>query len=221
MERTFTDPYCSSCQYLITFQRYWAKLPGDDSATWLDASLTHTGEQQATEISSLWSSASTVPPPQSIYTSPLRRCLQTTTLGFSPLLTQTPPITPTIKENLRERLGVHTCDQRSPKSWITSNYPNFRVEANFTEEDELWKTDYRETIDEHIVRSQEVLRNIFENDRSQVVALVGHSGMSMAVFGAVGWPKVPMAAGAVYPLLVCGEWLEEEDEVEEGKDGQE
>lgn len=82
-----------------------------------------------------------------------------------------------------------------------------------TEKDELWKPDQRETIEEHIVRSQEVLQDIFENDGSQLVALVGHSGMSMAIFGATGWPKVPMAAGAVYPLLVCGEWLKE-DEVE-------
>ncbi|OAK96170.1 phosphoglycerate mutase-like protein [Phaeosphaeriaceae sp. SRC1lsM3a] len=192
------------------WNRHWAKLPGDSKTTWLDASLTPTGEQQATEIASLWSSSSHVQVPQSIYTSPLRRCLQTTTLGFAPLLKNTVPV---IKEGLRERLGVHTCDQRSSRSWIADAYPDFQIEESLTEKDELWKPDQRETIEEHIVRSQEVLQDIFENDGSQLVALVGHSGMSMAIFGATGWPKVPMAAGAVYPLLVCGEWLKE-DEVE-------
>lgn len=211
----FTSPYYSSYQYLITFQRYWAKLPGDDNTTWFDASLTPTGEQQATDISSLWSPASKIPPPKSIYTSPLRRTLQTTALGFAPLLNQTSPITPVVTEKLRERLGVHTSDQRSPKSWIESNYPDFRIEANFTEEDELWKPDYRETTNEHIVRSQEVLTDIFDNGKGDVMALVGHEEMNMAIFGAVGWPKVKMAEGAVYPLLVCGEWFDEEEEEEE------
>jgi hypothetical protein len=32
-----------------------------------------------------------------------------------------------------------------------------------------------------------------------------HSGAIMALFSAVGWKKVPVAAGAVYPLLVCAE----------------
>ncbi|KAH7396647.1 histidine phosphatase superfamily [Phaeosphaeria sp. MPI-PUGE-AT-0046c] len=198
------------------WNRHWAKLPGDSNSTWLDASLTPTGEQQAKEIASLWSEAGNIPPPQSIYSSPLRRCLQTTTFGFAPLLHQTTPI---IKENLRERLGVHTCDQRSSRSWIAESYPNFKIEANFTENDELWKADQRETIDEHIVRSQKVLQDIFENDGSQVVALVGHSGTSMALFGATGWGKIPMAAGAVYPLLVCGERVGDGDEEDEEGDG--
>lgn len=217
MERTLM-PYNSIIFHMFQkidhSQRHWAKLPGDGKVTWLDASLTPTGEQQATEIASLWSSPQNVPPPQAIYTSPLRRCLQTTTLGFAPILNHT---TPVIKEGLRERFGVHTCDQRSSRSWIESAFASFKIEANLTENDELWKPDQRETIDEHIVRSQEVLADIFENDGSQVIALVGHSGMSMAIFGAVGWPMVPMAAGAVYPLLVCGEWLEGEDEEAGGR----
>jgi broad specificity phosphatase PhoE len=102
-------------------------------------------------------------------------------------------------------LGVHTCDQRSSRSFIANTFPAFRIEKGFSEEDELWKADQRETVEEHIIRSTELFTDIFDNDKSDVIALIGHSGTSMALFGAVGWGKIPMAAGAVYPLLVCSE----------------
>jgi broad specificity phosphatase PhoE len=207
MERTLkrSRPNVFHCTtQLIKPQRHWAKLPGDGTTTWLDASLTPTGEQQATAIASLWNPIQglSIEPPQSIYTSPLRRCLQTTTFAFASLFSQTTPI---IKENLRERLGVHTCDQRSSRSFIATTFPAFRIENGFSEDDELWKADQRETVEEHITRSTELLTDIFDNDKSDVIALIGHSGTSMALFGAVGWGKIPMAAGTVYPLLVCSE----------------
>jgi hypothetical protein len=110
-----------------------------------------------------------------------------------------------IKESLRERLGVHTCDQRSSRTWIASAFPSFEIEQGFVEEDELWDAERRETIEEHVERSKGLLGDVFEHDASERVALVAHSGAIMALFGAVGWGKVPVAAGAVYPVLVCGE----------------
>jgi hypothetical protein len=109
-----------------------------------------------------------------------------------------------IKEKLRERLGMHTCDKRSSRSWIAGAYPTFQIEHGLSEEDVLWQSDRRENLEEHVQRSKELLDDIFTNDDSQVVALVAHSGATMALFGATGWRKVPVAAGAVYPLLVCG-----------------
>jgi hypothetical protein len=127
--------------------------------------------------------------------------LQTTELGFAPLLKGTVPV---IKEKLRERLGVHTCDQRSTKSWITNAFPDFQIESGFVEEDELWKADRRETIEEHVKRATELLNDLFSHDENQTIALVAHSGALMALFGATGWGKIPVQAGAVYPLLVRG-----------------
>jgi broad specificity phosphatase PhoE len=138
--------------------------------------------------------------PQSIYTSPLRRCLRTTSLAFEPLLEG---VIPTIKETLRERLGVHMCDQRSSRSWIANAFPDFKIEADFAEEDDMWRADRRESLEEHVVRSSALLTDIFAQDESEVIALTMHSGAIMALFSAVGWKKVPVAAGAVYPLLVC------------------
>ena len=188
-------------------QRHWAKLPGDGTTTWQDAELTPAGEQQAQAIAAFWKTDD-IPTPGHIYSSPLRRCLRTTMLAFAPFLdsqaTPPPPSIPlTIKEKLRERLGVHTCDRRSSKTWIAAAYPAFEIESGFAEEDELWVPDRRETIEEHAVRSRELLGEIFSGDASDVVALTAHSGAIMALFVATGWKQIPVAAGAVYPLLVC------------------
>lgn len=110
-----------------------------------------------------------------------------------------------IKEKLRERLGVHTCDQRSSRSWIAKNYPIFDIEAGFSEEDVLWKPDHRETLEEHVERTTELLDNVFDGDYGDYVVLAAHSGAIMSIFAATGWKKVPVAAGAVYPLFVCAE----------------
>ncbi|KAF2867154.1 histidine phosphatase superfamily [Massariosphaeria phaeospora] len=184
------------------WNRHWAKLPGDGVTTWLDAELTPKGEQQATEISAIWGMGN-IPPPQSVYSSPLRRCLRTTALAFAPCINSEPATVPVVKDKLRERLGVHSCDQRSSRTWIAINYPNFEIEADFVEEDELWKADHRETLEEHAARTKELLNDIFTHDESQSVGLVAHSGAIMALFDATGWKKVPVAAGAVYPLFVA------------------
>jgi broad specificity phosphatase PhoE len=129
----------------------------------------------------------------------LRRCLQTTQLAFAPFIAKTMPV---VTERLRERLGVKPCDQRSSKTWIASAFPNFRIEDGFVEDDELWQSDRRETIEEHIERTTGFLLDLFKDDQNQAVALVMHSGAVMALFGATGWAKVFVEEGAVYPLLV-------------------
>jgi hypothetical protein len=97
---------------------------------------------------------------------------------------------------------VKPCDQRSSKTWIASGFPNFRIEDGFVQDDELWQSDRRETIEEHIERTTEFLLHLFKNDQNQAVALVAHSGAMMALFGATGWARVFVEEGAVYPLLV-------------------
>ncbi|KAF2678265.1 phosphoglycerate mutase-like protein [Lentithecium fluviatile CBS 122367] len=183
------------------WDRHWSKLSGDGTTLWEDAELTEYGEQQAREIST--SGLADVSPPEAIYTSPLRRCLRTTQLAFAPLLDTTIPL---IKENLRERLGVHTCDRRSSKSIIAFAFPSFAIEPGFTEDDELWNPDRRETIEEHMLRSTNLLNEIFdEQNESIFISLTVHSGAIMSLFGATGWKKIPVAAGAVYPLLLLAE----------------
>ncbi|KAF9700723.1 hypothetical protein EKO04_001314 [Ascochyta lentis] len=180
------------------WDRYWAKVSGDGNVIWADAELTANGEQQARDIahvsSYLGEDAITA-----ILSSPLRRCLSTVQLAF-PANKR-----PIVKEKLRERLGVHTCDQRSKRSWIAENYPSFDIEASFQEEDVLWSPDRRETFEEHVTRSTELLDAVFDGEYGNYIVLAAHSGTIMSLFAATGWKQVPVAAGAVYPLLVCAE----------------
>lgn len=184
-------------------QRHWAKVAGDGNVTWADAELTANGERQARDIAgvsaSLGGNLITT-----VLSSPLRRCLRTAQLAFPAEIARKRPI---VKEKLRERLGVHTCDQRSTRSWIAENYPSFDIETGFSEEDILWSPDRRETLEEHMARSTELLDDIFASDYGDFVVLTAHSGTIMSLFAATGWKKVPVAAGAVYPLFVCGETL--------------
>jgi broad specificity phosphatase PhoE len=184
------------------WEKYWSRLSGDGAMVWEDAELTGEGEKQAEAIAAVFRTGE-VPVPDAIYSSPLRRCLRTTEIAYKNVLERRKGV---VKEKLRERLGVHTCDKRSARSYIATVHPSFEIEEGFTEEDELWKEDVRESLDEHVVRATQLLGDIFERgDSGVIVSLTAHSGALMALFGATGWKKIPVAAGAVYPLLVVAE----------------
>ncbi|KAL6712164.1 putative phosphoglycerate mutase pmu1 [Coniothyrium glycines] len=191
------------------WDRHFSRLSGDATATWLDAALTQRGEQQARAIATFFAT-SRLPAPGSVYSSPLRRCLHTTTLAFPRVAENASATPPMVRENLRERLGVHTCDRRSSRTWIAKQYPEFRFEEGFAEDDELWGAERRETLEQHVRRSAVLLGDIFARDGSEVVALTAHSGAIMALFGVVRWRKIPVAVGAVYPLLVSATRIQEQ-----------
>ncbi|KAL7902641.1 hypothetical protein HDV64DRAFT_90067 [Trichoderma sp. TUCIM 5745] len=97
--------------------------------TWVNARLTEKGKCQALEIKATLESdvrEMKIPRPGKCYTSPLARSLETTRIAFSCLeWPRDQPFKPMIKEALRERLGRHTCDRHSTRSWIESNYAEF------------------------------------------------------------------------------------------------
>ncbi|KAL6411668.1 phosphoglycerate mutase [Ilyonectria robusta] len=190
----------------------WAQLEGDDTMTWVDARLTEKGKGQALEINASLESdiqGMKIPRPGRYYTSPLARCLETTRLAFSGLGSSgSEPFKPIIKEALRERLGKHTCDRRSTRSWIESNYPEFEVEPDLTEQDELWQPNYRETADEHVVRVKKLLDDIFSSEEKSVISFTAHSGAIRALYAANRHRDVWVAAGAMVPLLVRAELQE-------------
>jgi hypothetical protein len=64
-------------------------------------------------------------------------------------------------QGLRERLGVHTCDQRGKTSAFQARFPQFDIEDPLTEEDTLWMPDSRETWESHEARVKVVLDGIF------------------------------------------------------------
>ena len=118
-----------------------------------------------------------IPTPESYYTSPLTRCLQTASTTFDDLdLPQSHPFIPEIKELFREVIGVHTCDRRSSKTYIHENYPTWHFEDGFTEKDPLWSPDVRESDEAQDIRSKEVLDDVFTNDRNTYLSITSHSG---------------------------------------------
>jgi broad specificity phosphatase PhoE len=148
--------------------------------TWVDAHLTEAGIDQALKANAFWASQISIqriPTPESYYSSPLTRCLDTANLTFSNLpLPDSQPFIPTIKELFREVIGVHTCDRRSSKSFIEERYPEWKLEEGFKEEDPLWSASERESDEAMDVRSKRVLDDVFESDGNTWISISSHSG---------------------------------------------
>jgi broad specificity phosphatase PhoE len=167
------------------------------------------GIQQAKDLARFWADAVTkekVPLPEMLYTSPLARCLETTRIVFSDLIEQSGRLfQPAVKELLRERLTDHTCDRRSTRTWIKSNYPSYIIEPGFAEEDTSWKPDRSEPTGEHVARKQTVLEDIFSSDYSQFISLTIHSYAMSAILRACGSEEFRIAEGSAIALVVRGE----------------
>jgi broad specificity phosphatase PhoE len=192
-----------------TKQSYWAKQEGDEHAHWADSHLTSLGEQQALDVHAFWTSAlsqAKVPAPETYYTSPFYRCLQTSWLSFHNLsLPSDKPFAPIVKELLRETNGVHTCDRRGPSSIIRKDFPSYTLEPGLPETDVSWTPDYREKPAEHILREHLCLEEIWAGDEKQFLSLTAHSGTIAAILGAVGHRRFALPTGGVIPIVVKGE----------------
>ncbi|KAK4121880.1 putative phosphoglycerate mutase [Parathielavia appendiculata] len=192
---------------------YWSHLEADGEMTWVDAKLTEDGSSLARHLGNLWVEWDVlgVPLPETLYTSPLARCLETTKLVYEPVMAKHGrSLRPVVKELLRERLTNHTCDKRSSRSWIAKTYPEYVLDRGFEMMDTLWKKDRYETNDEHVARKRRLLEDIFANDKSTFVSLTTHSYAISAVLEVVGAPHFRVSEGAIIPLLVKAEEVSRE-----------
>ncbi|PGG95526.1 hypothetical protein AJ79_10007 [Helicocarpus griseus UAMH5409] len=186
---------------------YWSKLEGNDTVTWADAHLTETGKEQALLAHDTWAAQmkNHIPLPQIYYVSPLDRCLQTANLTFNGLpLPDNKAFKPVVKELLRETLGIHTCDRRSPTTHIITTYPSYTLEPNFAPTDPLWEPDLRESNSARTVRLRKLLDDIVASDggKSTYVSLTAHSGAITSLLEVVGHRAFKLATGGVIPVLV-------------------
>jgi len=185
---------------------YWSLQEGNGTISWSDALLTPAGEAQALKANAFWSTLITtqkIPVPESYYTSPLTRCLDTCNLTFSSLpLPSTHPFIPVIKELFREAIGVHTCDRRSSKTFIRDRYPEWKFEEGFKEDDPLWSATERETDAAMDERSRRVLDGVFEEDGNTWVSVSSHSGEIGSILRVVGHIPFSLGTGQVIPVLV-------------------
>ncbi|KAI1764999.1 phosphoglycerate mutase-like protein [Hypoxylon sp. FL1150] len=191
------------------WKNYWSHQDGDGQVTWVDAHLVDKGIAEATNLSKLWldeTEKDALPLPVTIYTSPLARCLETTKLVYTNVLAaHGKHLQPIVKENLRERITDHTCDRRSSRSWIVSNYPDYIIEYGFSESDKSWNAHASETLEEHIARMQRLFDDIFTHDPSPIISLTTHSYTVSAILALVGYPKFLVNEGTIVPLLIRAE----------------
>lgn len=159
---------------------YYSVLDGNATITWADAHLSPLGVRQALVVNQFWTTeikTQKIPTPQTYYTSPLTRCLQTANLTFNGLdLPATHPFVPEVKELFREGVSGHTCDRRSNKTYIHDRFPTYRIEPGFTENDELWEALHGETNTDQDIRSTTVLDQVFSTDTSTYISITSHSG---------------------------------------------
>ncbi|KAH8680941.1 histidine phosphatase superfamily [Xylariales sp. PMI_506] len=200
------------------WKKHWSHLEGDSERTWVDARLVEDGIAQAEGLARFWSDAAQgngMPIPQSLYTSPLARCLETTRLVYRPMMAaaggRQPLLRPVIKESLRERVTTHTCDKRSSRSWIESNYPEYHIgekstsEGEFAEDDVFWSPGDPETEPEHTARMQALLEDIFTNDKAHFISFTTHSYTISSILQAIGGPQLRVAECAMIPLFIKAE----------------
>ena len=175
---------------------FYSVIDGNATVTWRDAHLTPLGISQALNVHTFWSSqfqTQRQPAPQSYYTSPLTRCLQTANYTFSSLdLPNHRPFVPTVKELLREGISGHTCDRRSNATYVRETFPNYKIEDPFSEEDPLWQALHGETDTDQSVRSRIVLDEIFEVDRSTYISITSHSGEIASILGGTTHSNSPL-----------------------------
>ncbi|KAF2476780.1 phosphoglycerate mutase-like protein [Lindgomyces ingoldianus] len=185
---------------------YWSELDGNGTATWADAHLTATGINQALTVNKFWKHLmqdEKITPPETYYTSPLYRCLSTANLTFSGLdLPRRNQFVPTIKEYFREGISAHTCDRRSNKTFIHSNFPSYRFEKGFPEYDPYWTALHAETSTDQDIRSKKVLDDVFSNDDSTYISVTAHSGEIASLLRVLGHRTFSLSTGAVLPVFV-------------------
>ncbi|GJJ13716.1 hypothetical protein Clacol_007972 [Clathrus columnatus] len=190
------------------WNRHWAKLNGDGKIVWgPDPVLTELGIQQAYNVNEVWKEEQEfgIPLPESLYSSPLTRAVNTAVITFENILFS-PTGPPKLKTNykrlikevkLREVNGVHTCDMRRSRSYLLEKYPHFDIESGFTEEDELWQPDHRETEEELKARLRQALDEIFANESSTYISITAHGGAIRAIRRVLNVPprKIPTGVG--------------------------
>ena len=197
--------------YELLLQCYYALLHGDPldpGIIWADANLTRVGIHQAQEINKFWADLiikQQCPTPELFYVSPLTRACQTAELTFQSLdlPPSAAPFIPVVKEFIRERTGIHTCDQRGTRHDLAKKFPYYKIESSFTETDELWNPIHREPLDSIDYRVQLFFDEIFAHSKkSTYISLTSHGGAIASILRLSGHRIFYLGAGAIIPILL-------------------
>ncbi|KAJ7123981.1 histidine phosphatase superfamily [Mycena crocata] len=181
---------------------HWAMLYGDGELTWgPDPELTEIGKAQAGDANKVWTEelSAGIPLPEKLYCSPMTRAMQTNAITFAGVSSARPVVV----ENCREEYGEHTCDKRNTRTYIHDTFPQFDIEHGFTEEDELWEAETRETKAHAAARARTVLDRIFQDDAEVTfVSITAHSGIINGFLTSLGRARYPLPTGGVIPVII-------------------
>ncbi|KIL58025.1 hypothetical protein M378DRAFT_112451 [Amanita muscaria Koide BX008] len=187
------------------WNHHWSRLNTDGEIQWgPDPELTQLGISQAAQANEAWKKELSfdIPQPDKMYCSPLTRALSTHEISFRGIVPEDDRI-PFVTELCREQNGVHTCDRRKSRTYITQTFPAFQIEDGFTEEDELWHPDKREAPSQVVQRAKKVLDRIFETDRDHAtISITAHGGFITALSMAMGHTVGALPTGGILSLVV-------------------
>ena len=149
----------------------------------IDPRLTEDGAADAKGVGSFMRHDH-LPPPQTYYSSPLRRCITTATYIYGAL--HGPMLSPKnrVKEDLRVWMGCehnHSPDQRRTKKQIEEDTTfrgkvdlTFKSDERFGDKDIMSGNNTKETYEDVRVRITRALINIFKHDDARVIHLFLH-----------------------------------------------
>lgn len=198
------------------WHKKWRYLPRDGDIVYgPDPELTELGLRQAQENNEAWKNqiSKGAPIPSKFYVSPLQRSCKTLEVTWNGIATD---IKPKVDELLRETIGINLSDKRSTKSVIKQRFSQFEIDESMTEEDELFRDDYRESIAEQGIRAQYFLEKLFNEDmnggevdaenrkKNDVIYTASHTGTVKAVTNVVGHRSFTIPTGGSIPMVIRG-----------------
>eukprot|EP00533_Pseudo-nitzschia_delicatissima_P012069 CAMPEP_0197273638 /NCGR_PEP_ID=MMETSP1432-20130617/11546_1 /TAXON_ID=44447 /ORGANISM="Pseudo-nitzschia delicatissima, Strain UNC1205" /LENGTH=233 /DNA_ID=CAMNT_0042739325 /DNA_START=90 /DNA_END=791 /DNA_ORIENTATION=+ len=144
-----------------------------------DPSLVYQGKQQAlhagVRLQEWWQATKQGNDVELVVTSPLTRCIQTSTLLFFPgdRYTSSGSTEPTFfcTELCREATGMHYSDKRSQRSLIMKHWPTLIMDERMSEIDEAWREDTRETLSELRLRISQFLALLARRSETNIVVV--------------------------------------------------
>jgi len=185
---------------------YWSAQYAYKGFNITDPRLTAKGVQQAKTSGRMWAQQleeRKSPAPQSYYTSPLTRVLQTVDYTYAALdLPKDRPFVPIIMESLRKTVGLKTCEKRSTRSEIKAMFPSFRIAPGLPEKDNLWTGKKCETDLELDKRMKNALDEIFITDDNTFISMTGHHGQVRSVMRVVRGPDYHLEPATIITVLV-------------------
>ena len=133
-----------------------------------DAPLVEKGHHEARELGRTWSQKNSI---KLILVSPLTRTLQTASNIFSEN-TDIPMIALDLLKEFPQ--GLHICNKRKNKSELAAQYQQVDFSMLTTEQDEIWRPNRLETLEE-ISERADALKEFISSRSEEKIALVSHS----------------------------------------------